>query len=138
MAKVLFYIPADTGIEEQIQREIVFEVLSEEIEICRTIASLSARLLVFGNKPDIAVLFAVTRRELSALYSIRHLLSDLRFIIVLPDRQKDSVSLGHALYPRFLSYVDGDFKDVAAVLAKMTENIRKEVSGTQAVNISYN
>jgi len=37
-------------------------------------------------------------------------------------REQDTYLKGHKLYPRFMSYMDGDFSDVALVLAKMLED----------------
>ncbi len=56
------------------------------------------------------------------MYSMKDLIGDIRIILILPDTEGDTISLGHKLYPRFASYADGNFKDVAAVLEKMLGN----------------
>lgn len=119
MASVLLYIPVKGELEERIQRSIGPQVLNEETETCRNIDNLSQRLVQFGDKPQIAVLVAPTRKELLDLHSIRHQFSDLRIILILPDQEEETIAMGHRIYPRLLSYVDSDFKDVAAVLGKM-------------------
>ena len=48
----------------------------------------------------------------------------LRLILILPDREKGTISKGHLFRPRYLTYADGDFLDVAAVLAKMIDHAR--------------
>jgi len=53
------------------------------------------------------------------MLGIRDLLAETKIILLLPDRKRATVSKGHNLYPRFLTYMDGDFSDVAAVLQKM-------------------
>ena len=53
------------------------------------------------------------------MLSLRKLLSDLRLILILPDRDRDTVMSAHALRPRFLTYADGNLDDIAAVLRKM-------------------
>lgn len=88
-------------------------------EIFRTVETLSFRLRRPGYRPAIAVFLASSRKDLADILSIHDLLCDIRTILILPDREDDTVALGHALYPRFLSYIDSDFKDVAAVLEKM-------------------
>ncbi|MCJ7779472.1 MAG: hypothetical protein MUQ27_01475, partial [Acidimicrobiia bacterium] len=47
---------------------------------------------------------------------IRDLLDRIRIILILPDRNKDTINKGHTLFPRFLTYVDGNFDWVTAVL----------------------
>ncbi len=56
------------------------------------------------------------------LDSIRNLLFGARLILILPDREKDTIKKGFTLYPRYMAYSDDDYKDVAAVLKKMHLN----------------
>jgi hypothetical protein len=44
---------------------------------------------------------------------------DVQIILVIPDRRPETLSLGHLLRPRYLSYEDGNFDDLASVLEKM-------------------
>lgn len=121
MPRILLYMPVSGALEERIQRMIGSQVQHEEIETYRTIEDLSQRLIQLGNKPSMAVLLAPTRKALLDLCSIRHLLLDLNIILILPDQEKDTIAKGHRFYPRLLSYLDGDFRDVAAVLGKMVK-----------------
>ena len=59
---------------------------------------------------------ANSKEDLLNLLFIRNLLQDIRIILILPDREKDTIEKGHRLYPRFMSYLDGDLEEVAAVL----------------------
>ncbi|MCD6199973.1 MAG: hypothetical protein J7K15_15635, partial [Deltaproteobacteria bacterium] len=54
--------------------------------------------------------------------SVRDLIWDLRLILILPDREAGTIAKGHILRPRFLTYLDSDFTEVAAVLKKMLSN----------------
>jgi len=44
---------------------------------------------------------------------------DTRIILILPDRDRETITNGLKLRPRFFTYADEDFGEVAAVLAKM-------------------
>ncbi len=72
----------------------------------------------------ICVLIPSDGGELAALIGIRHLLRDMRIILVLPPNQDPQISpaSAHMLRPRFISYADGDMSDVTAVLYKMLGN----------------
>lgn len=70
---------------------------------------------------SIAVLYAADRQDLANLLSIRDLLDDVRIILILPDDKKETVSAGHRLRPRYISYAGGNFENVAAVLNKMMQ-----------------
>ena len=74
---------------------------------------------------DIAVLLAASHKELQELLSIKELLQHIRIILLLPDHENETIANGHKLYPRFLSYCDGNLDDVAAVLSKMIQYMDK-------------
>ena len=115
---IMLYSTAKDGVGDRFQQEVEESVL-EKSEIHRTIEILSRRLRQPTTERRIAVLLASNRKELLDLLSIRNLLSDIRIILILPDREEITIALGHGLHPRFISYIDSDFKDVGAVLRKM-------------------
>jgi hypothetical protein len=70
-----------------------------------------------------AVLFPSDPNELARLVTLKHLLFDLPIILILPNGTSQTLSHGHALRPRFISYADSDFSDVAAVADKLVERL---------------
>jgi len=116
---VLLYSRPEKGPGERLHAVIEAFVPKREIELLGTIQSLSDRLRGPTDDEDIAVLLAANRDELEELLSVSDFLSDLRVVLVLPDREDDTIAKGHTLGPRFLSYTDSNFIDVAAVLGKM-------------------
>ncbi len=118
MSVLLYASPANAA-GKRLQRIIETLVPNEQLEICRSIEGLSERLRRPFYSRLTGVFLVASDKELSNLLSIRNMLHDLRFILVLPDSEKNTVTKGFALYPRFISYADSDFSDVAAVLSKM-------------------
>ncbi len=121
--KFLYYTSINNGPGERLRKIIEPRVKEMELEIYRSIPSLSRRLC--QPKYDVigAVLLTGNRKTLLDLLSTREHLSDIPIILILPDSERDTVSKGHKFHPRFLSYVDSDFSDVGAVLKKMIANI---------------
>ena len=122
---ILVYAKTTEDAGLRLQRLIETLVPREEIEIYKTIDSLSYRLRQPIFDVDIAVLLAITREELEDILSLRDLLSDVRSVLVLPNRDGDTNAHGHTLRPRFITYVDGNFIELAAVLTKMLENVNR-------------
>lgn len=118
---VLYYAKVEKGPGEQLQRLIEALVPQEKREVYRTIGSLYRRLCRPNDCPTVAVILAATREDLLDILSIRDLLLEVRIILILPDREESTIALGHTLRPRFLSYIDGDVTEVAAVLAGCLE-----------------
>ena len=67
-----------------------------------------------------------SQEELIDIIHIRELFRDIRIVLILPDREESTVAKGHRLYPRFFSYIDSDFKEIAAVLNKMLNHTYDE------------
>ncbi len=108
---------------KRLERIIKISLDSLDIQVCRSIHSLTQKLRQPKNGFLIAVLVAHNKKELTEILSLKDLFWDLRIILILPNYEKDTISKGHKLHPRFLSYVDSDFKDVAAVLEKMLKHL---------------
>ncbi len=121
---ILFY--ARNGVAESIQKLI--ESPSFEVEIHRTIRDLEERLRRPLNDPTIAILVADTREALKELIVIRSLLSNVRMILVLPDRETETVATGHSMHARFLTYLDSNPVEVELVLNRMAERAKGQES----------
>jgi hypothetical protein len=92
-----------------------------EVEMCATINSLSKSLQQPLNGDVLGLFLTTSPKELNDLASIHHLFRGIRFILILPDRNENTISAGHSLRPRFLGYADSNLKDVEAVMNKMIE-----------------
>jgi hypothetical protein len=92
------------------------------IDRYRTVELLGAGLRKLAFHCTIAVIVASDKDELREISSLRPLLWGLRTIVVLPDEDDETVSLAHALRPRFVSGCGDSFLEVIAVLNKMRED----------------
>jgi len=114
---VLFYSTGQAG--ERLEEVLRGLVPRGGLEVYKTLQGFSERLRKPMVDAPVAVVLAASSDDLLTIFSIGRLLYDVRFILVLPDREGPTVALGHSLRPRFLSYVDSDFGEVRAVLGKM-------------------
>ena len=117
--KELFYIPLHWGFRKRFRQEVEMVVSKKERIVYRTIDGLAQRFRKGGKDISIAVILAADLEDLFDLLYIRGLLEDIKLILILPDREKSTMAMGHILHPRFLTSIDNSFKDVAAVLRKM-------------------
>jgi hypothetical protein len=113
------YANTENGTGEQLQRVLESTVPEAQVESCMTLECLDSKLKQPANRVSIAVLLAASRQELSELYAIKDLFRDIRIILILPDSKSETITLGHKLAPRFISYNNGNYNDVGAVLRKM-------------------
>ena len=124
--KMLLYLPHEDGVGTKLLGIIEGLAVNGKIEIYRSIDSFVQRLRKPTFDIDIFILMAANKKQLSDILLIKEKLRDIKIILILPDRESDTISRGHELYPRFVSYIDSDFKEVGAVLEKMIKNKHSE------------
>ncbi len=128
--KVLLYTAGDKTDEMRLGKEVASLIPRKNLEVYRTMEELKQRLHKPTHNLLLALLFAATTMELTQMVSIKHLLWDVRIILILPDRGIQTAKEGHILRPRFLSYTDSDFSDVRAVIEKMLDNASIQVNSS--------
>lgn len=75
----------------------------------------------------VAVIMAANRKELSQLAQMENIRDRLWIVLVLPDSAPESISLGHILRPRFVTFADSDFTDIVAILNHIRRDIDEDV-----------
>jgi hypothetical protein len=122
---ILVLADEKTEAGKRVQETVASTVAGYPLVNCRSVFELAIQLRKPGGLGFMAVILAGSPSELDELVNIRHLLDNVRTILILPDGRPESVSKGHMLCPRFLSYADTDLSSVGAVLAHMLERESK-------------
>ena len=118
-SNIIVYSKAMNGIGSKLQEVVTSILPGSYVDTYHTISGLSERLHRPPLNFPIVILLAMNREDLDNIVAIQNLLFDYRIVLILPDREEDTMALGHTLRPRFVSYRDSSFKDVGAVLNKM-------------------
>ena len=121
MVHVLFYMPVRDERAEAGLKMMEKASLAARTEIFSCIEDLSVWLRRLLSGITIAVLYAPGAEDFQTLLSIKELLQDVYVLLILPDRKASTLSRGHMLSPRFLTFMDADPSDVGLVLTKMIE-----------------
>lgn len=119
--KLIFYEQIGNDIAPQLIGMMSAKPEKDEVHVYGTINELSLELAKLSNYSFILVIIAKDSEDLVRLQEIKGLLRDIRTIVILPDRESETVKLGHALQPRYLTFTDADVSEVSRVLAKMLE-----------------
>jgi hypothetical protein len=117
---LLFYAPRSDEPTERLQKVIETILPRVNREIHRDLQGLIKRLYEPSDGRRVLVL-CPSKEYLSCIQIIRSLFLSIPVIVVLPDRETETVALGHSLRPRLLTYEDSDFLELAGVLVKMAE-----------------
>lgn len=90
-----------------------------KMEVISRIGSLVSRIRRSPVEQLVVVLIAGSRSEFAEIQELKWLLFDICTILILPDRDMETVAAGNYLQPRFMGCLDDDAEEIAAVLAKM-------------------
>jgi hypothetical protein len=119
--KIIFFLSVTNEQGERLERVIDLFFSKRRIEKYRDLEALGKKLHEPYNYMDVVLLSPASKEELLRLLALQDLLLGMRIILVLPDRDEETVAMGHRLRPRMVSYNDSDYLDVAAVLTRMNE-----------------
>jgi hypothetical protein len=122
-----------SGDNEQIRKKIltVTEPLfpEDQINTHTTIDSFSSDLRKLDNYHRIILILTNTQKDLLSILFLKELLNNCNIILILPDTAKETMARACKLYPRYISYIQSDFKDVNFVLKKMIGNLQQKING---------
>ena len=125
MVNLFVYTKQENDVSKRLIHVIIGLKEVNSIEISHDFESFKSRVLLkLEKRQALGVLCITTLQELNTMLSFHAYLEDMKLILILPDRNRQTISEGHKLHPRYVSYVDSDFSDVGAVLEKMIENNR--------------
>jgi len=103
----------------RLQAIIGANALRENIIVVQNMKQLFRILRQPLNGVVAAVLLAGTQNELMELMPVRDLLLRIPIILILPDHEQETITKGHSLRPRYLTYIDYDLSDVGDVFKKI-------------------
>jgi hypothetical protein len=121
---IVFYANGkDEVVSKRLQKVIERTVPQERLEIFQTYKDFSKRIQRLPRKIEVAVLLAQSNDQLLELVSLKDYLEDIRIILILPNMERETISKGHLLRPRFVDCTRENFSTVGAVLEKMIESL---------------
>lgn len=119
MDEIPFFIPTRGDAEKRLMGAVQSLVPKANVRVYRDLEGFRRKLLFGPGTPPAVVILAVTKQDLLSVVPLRELLLRLRVVVVLPDSDDLTLAVGWGLWPRFVSYADGDLRDVAAVLGNI-------------------
>lgn len=121
---LILYTNSSNGKGKRLRQMIESTAPKEQVETFMTVNALGRKLRQPVHGVAIAVLLVESRQELLELISLKDLFKDIRIILILPDSKSETITIGHKLGPRFISYDYGNYQDVGMVLQKMVAYLK--------------
>lgn len=118
---VLVYAKAKNGVSLELKQTLNGRSSDVCLETYSDLDDVFQRLRQPRLNLKIGVLSIGSEAELDRLLTIRELLSDMRLVLVLSDKDPQTVSKAHALAPRFITFSDAGIDPLVSVVEKMME-----------------
>lgn len=116
---LIYYVSPGNKVGPKLRQVVTGAAGDWEIHGCRTLAQLEAALRRLGLRWGVVVLAVEGQGEMELITRLAPLLANWKLILVAPDDERKTIGWSHKLKPRFLTFGDGDFSDVAGVLARL-------------------
>ena len=119
---ILIYSIAQNDTYKRLQRALKCIGVYQVSPDCRSVKALTDHLKQRSSvRPVIILLSVLSQAELDEIAAIHTpaLFRDAKVILILPDHQPDMIRTGFSVQPRFTTFADSDFSEIAKVLAKM-------------------
>ncbi len=123
--KTVLYANGCKSLGEELKNMIHAQVTGTQVENYNSIELLSQTLRQPLNNVSVVILLATSKDELTQFNSINPLFDNSRVILMLPDRKKDTLSLGLKFKTSFVSYIDSNLQDVASVLGQIQKKTKE-------------
>jgi len=117
--EILFYYSMADETAARLERDMEKLASSVRIYVLRNWKAFVEELMNPRKNSAIAVIFISNREELLDAVAIRDRIHEYRLILILPDKEEETISLGHSLRPNFITYKTGDLRELEIVLDKM-------------------
>ncbi len=117
--KIAYCCPGAHAGCEKVKRILEILVAADSFEIFSTLPDFERFLRHDLTSGHLIILHASLMQHLEQFVSLREWLIDHRVILILPDHSRDNIIRGHMLRPRFITYNDSDYLEMAAVLQNL-------------------
>lgn len=119
---ILFYAVGNSSVVENLSKLLAVH----PVKRCRSFDAMIRCLKKPRHGLEIALLAVSGVGEMARIIEIRDLMRDLRLVLVLPERDDQTVAWAHKLAPRFIAFADNGYAQVGAVLDKMIRSGRPD------------
>ncbi len=120
---ILLYLPPTQSAGDKLQATVESVVMRENMVIVYNIDNIFQILSQPMHGIAAAVILVSTDQELIELQKFKEMILRIPTILILPDQNRETLTKGFVLRPRFLTYADGDFSDVRDVFRNIVGKV---------------
>lgn len=116
---IFYFTSEQTASERQLLTLLEKQIDSGELRVFQNLPKMAAHLVMRSGGRDIVILSVANELVLNDILSLREAFDWFRTIVILYNQGREAVRKGHLLKPRYLTFMDNNIMEVAAVVRKM-------------------
>jgi len=118
MATIL-YLPSDNGLVDRFCEVLNYTIPGKPFAICHTLEELSRQLRDPQSIVKVAVLCVMDKEEIEGITALGEVIENVKLIFILAYDDRETIMMAHRLRPRYITWLDSDFRNVAGVLKRL-------------------
>lgn len=120
--KLLIFAHQLPGVEQKLTQHVRQHFPRLQVKKVKSMQRLSEKICRPLHGVKIIIVAIHDREELTELLCLKHLMDDIRLLIMLPQDAQDLMALALTLQPSFICFADSDIKGIKLVLDKLQRN----------------
>lgn len=130
---IVYLCPREKKSCRKVKRIVDLFVTAEKNKVFHKLSEFEKYIRSSLLHQHVMILQAGDMQNLQKIADLKDLLFEHQIILILPDRDRQTVALGHSLRPRFITYQDSDFGEMSCVLCKMLQQEKNGLSARSKV-----
>ena len=120
--ELICFVPSNKHLS-RLDSDVLDDLKSvDNVDIYKTFENFSERLSKPKKLDTIIIICPESMQDFKKLISYKNFLNNTKNILVLPDREKETLDLALLFFPRFYIFADQDFKQIGEIVKKMRQN----------------
>jgi len=128
MIKILLYNNTLENIGERIRFLVRNRFPQLDIVVLDSMQQISSLLCRPLHRISVIILPIAAIQELDTFQKLHPMLDQIRVILILPDRDTKTLARAVQVKSSFITYIDSDINDIAAVLEKLAQKSHTIIS----------
>jgi hypothetical protein len=123
---ILYYNPGRSITAKRLLATIKSDGVADRVDVYRTLEAFSERLRQPAMDKTIAIVLTPTEKDLLDIYFIKHLFCRVPVVLLLPDRQRETVAVGRRCGSISISCIHSGFSEITGALQALTRGVHHD------------
>lgn len=116
---MLFHYQRENASVKRLKSLLDSQFSDKKITTSNSIGEMNNRLKAEQDPPSVALFYVSHAEEIQNLLMLKNKLNGTHLILVMPERNTDSIKLTYKLNPLLTCFADGDYSEVTGIIDRL-------------------